>query len=142
MADTNKSVNVQGKENVTDIYYSNQRANVQSYQDVEIDLLNIFRHMKNAKWIFLWLMAVCVALGAFVPYMWALLNTHTESVQALISFEYENAAKMLTPDGKTLDVNRITSSNIVAKAIKNSGLEDTLSSGSVSNNMSISRMLT
>lgn len=142
MADTNKSVNVQGKENVTDIYYSNQRANVQSYQDAEIDLVNAFRHMKNAKWIFLWLMAVCVALGAFVPYMWALLNTHTESVQALISFEYEDAAKMLTPDGKTLDVNRITSSNIVAKAIKNSGLEDTLSSGSVSNNMSVSRMLT
>ncbi len=142
MADINKSVNVQEKENVTDIYYSNQKVNAQPYQDVEINLLNIFVHMKNAKWIFLWLMAVCIALGAFVPYMWGLINAHTESVQALISFEYSNAGKMQTPDGRALDVNQITSSNIVATAIKKSGMEEVLSTGAVSNNISISRMLT
>ncbi len=74
--------------------------------------------------------------------MWGLLNSHVEEVNAVINFEYDEAGKLRTPDGKKLDVNQITSSNVIAKALKNSGLQDTLSYGAVSNNMTISRMLT
>ncbi len=141
MADNNTVVERE-KETAVNNQYRDQRLYSQPRQVIEINILNIFRYMKKAKGIFIWLMIICFSVGTAVPYMWGLLKTHVDEVKALISFEYEEAGELLTPDGRKLDVNQITSSNVIAKALKNSGLQDTLSSGVVSNNMSISRMLT
>ncbi len=138
----NNTVVEQKKETATNVQYREQRVYAQHRQVIEINILNIFDYMKKAKGIFIWLMIVCFSIGTAVPYMWGLLNSHVEEVNAVINFEYDEAGKLRTPDGKKLDVNQITSSNVIAKALKNSGLQDTLSSGAVSNNMSISRMLT
>ncbi len=141
MADNNTVVERE-KETAVNNQYRDQRLYPQPRQVIEINILNIFGYMKKAKGIFIWLMIICFSVGTAVPYMWGLLKSHVDEVKALISFEYDEAGKLLTPDGRKLDVSQITSSNVIAKALKNSGLQDTLSSDTVSNNMSISRMLT
>ncbi len=132
----------QGKDSKVEIYLNNSTNEQWQEAQTEIDLLNVLVNMKNTRKIFLWLITVCVVIGMLLPYFRWMFKTHTEEVNAVIGFTYDKASELLTPDGRALDVNMITSSNIVAKALENTGVEKRLSASAVSNNISISRILT
>ncbi len=142
MAENYESVTGQSKDSKVEIYLNNSRNEQYQEQQTEIDLLNVLVNMKNTRQIFLWLTAVCMVIGMLFPYFGVMFKTHVEEVSAVIGFQYDEASEMLTPDGRPLDVNMIASSNIVAKAIENTGIEKNLSVSAVSNNLTVSRMLT
>ncbi len=142
MAGIIEPINGQDKDQKAEIYLNNNQAERVQIQETEIDLLNIFTYMKLSRSVFVWLIIAFVTLGVFLPYTYGLYSTHTPSVYAVISYEYGAAGDMKTPDGRTLDVTLLSSSNIIANAIKKSRLPQQINPVDVANNIHIKHVLT
>ena len=106
-----------------------------------IDLMNIFGNMKKLFRIYAWVMLLTFIAGLFVPYVMAMFKQDAENVSAVITFEYAGAQDLKNPDGSSLDVGFLKSGYVVSEAIRNTHLVKDVSVNSVSQNITISRML-
>ena len=126
-----------------EIYLNNQNTEPTDFFDDEdgINFLNIFGNMKKSVRVYAWVMLLTFVAGLLVPYVVAMFKQDAENVSAVITFEYTGAEDLKNPDGTDLDVGFLKSSYVVSEAIRNTHLAKNVSVNSVSQNITISRML-
>lgn len=108
----------------------------------ELDLLHIFVNMGKKKRIYAFLIILCMLVGLATPLLMAEFAERPESVQAIITLNFENADKLLAPDGEALDINYISSSYILQNAINRTKLSNSISVSALANNLKLERLLT
>lgn len=139
MSDHNDLIPVSDKDSKIEVLLKNDEP---VEHEVELSLLNVFTNMKNSFRLYAWIILLCMTVGLFAPYSILLIKDKTSSVSAVVTYQYSAASDGKTPDGSTLDVNILKSSNIIAQAIKKTHLSKEISVDSIAQNISISRMLT
>ena len=108
----------------------------------ELDLVQVFVNMGKKKRVYAWLIIICMLIGFAAPMLMAQLSDKSESVSAIITLTYPGGALQKAPDGTSLDVNYITSSYILKKAVENTKLSVDLPLKTIEGNISIERLLT
>ena len=139
MSDHNDLIPVPDKDSKIEVLLKNDEP---VEREVELSLLNVFTNMKKSFRLYAWIILLCMAVGLLAPYSILLIKDKTDSVSAVVTYQYGNASEGKTPDGSNLDVNIIKSSNIIAQALKGTHLSKEISVNSVAQNISISHMLT
>lgn len=139
MSDHNDLIPVSDKDSKIEVLLKNDEP---VEREVELSLLNVFTNMKNSFCLYAWIILLCMTVGLFAPYSILLIKDKTSSVSAVVTYQYSAASDGKTPDGSTLDVTILKSSNIIAQAIKKTHLSKEISVDSIAQNISISRMLT
>ena len=110
-------------------------------EEAELSLLNVFNNMKKSFRLYAWVMLLTFTLGLVIPYLSILFKKNYETVSAVITYEYAGASQLKAPDGSNLDVGFLKNSRIISDALRDSHLSKTISVNSISENISISRML-
>ena len=139
MSDLNELVPVTDKDSKIEVLLKNDEP---VEKEVELSLLNVFANMKKSFRLYAWIILLCMAVGILAPYSILMFKDKTASVSAVVTYQFSNASEGKNPDGSSLDVNVIKSSNIVARALKATHLSKEVSVNSVTQNISISQMLT
>ena len=138
MSDQNNLLPVPDKDGKIEVLLRNDDTYT---EEAELSLFNVFVNMRKTLRLYAWIILLCLSIGLAAPYSIMLLKDKTASVSGVITFQYAKASDGQTPDGRTLDVNLLKSSNIIAQAIKKTHLSKEISVNSVAQNISISRML-
>ena len=138
MSDLDKIIPAEKKEGSTvEVIVKNEHAN----EETEIDLVRVFENMGKKRRIYAWVMIVCMLIGIAAPLLVAELSEKTESVSAVISFLYPDATAQKAPDGSKLDMNVLTSSYILQKALSTTKLSEYVPINAVENNISVENLL-
>ena len=138
MSEKNELIPLNDKDGKIEVLLKNEEP---SEREVELSLLNVFANMKKSMRLYAWIILLCLSVGLVAPYTISLFKDKTASVSAVVTFQYGAASEGKTPNGSTLDVNAIKSSNVIAEALKKTHLSKEVSVSSVSQNISIGRML-
>lgn len=125
------------------------------YQD-ELDLLHIFVNMKQKRRIYAWVIILCLVVGLTAPMLWVELKDKSDTVSAVVTFDYPGGDKFLAPGEEAkldedegnldeldqIDLNYITSSYILQNALKKTKLSENITVSSLASNLSIEKLFT
>lgn len=109
--------------------------------DDEIDIVNIFSNMKKKKNVYIWALVCAVLIGFTIPFIMLLFSKDDTEYTAVLTYNYEEAKDLKSPDGTDLDTGIIKSSYIIQTALGKCRLKEVPPVNSVSNNISVKRMI-
>lgn len=121
-------------------------------QGQTVDLVNVFHNMKLRKRFFAWVLLFCMLLGISASLLMYQINKPMLKVSSVVTFDYDiitadgkghgHVSDLTAPDGKPLDLDQVTSSYVLQKAIDMTGLSKPVSVASLRRNIQIERNLT
>ena len=121
-------------------------------QGYTVDLVNVFHNMKLRKRFFAWVLLFCMLLGISASLLMYQINKPVLKVSSIVTFDYDVLTKsgkvlghvtdMTAPDGTRLDLEQLTSSYVLQRAIDMTGLSKTVTVASLCRNIQIERNLT
>ncbi len=110
-------------------------------EEAELDLVQVFVNMGKKKRIYAWIIILCMLVGFAAPMLMSEFADKNESVSAVLTFLYPEAAKNQDPEGELLDINYLTSSYIINNALRKTKLSVDVPLSAIANNISIETLL-
>ena len=107
----------------------------------ELDLVQVFVNMGKKRRIYAWIIIACLLVGLAAPLLMAELAERNETVSAVITLRYPEAAQQLAPDGTSLDMNYLSSSYIIQNALNKAKLAINVPISTIERNLSIDSLL-
>ncbi len=108
-----------------------------------VSLRKVIWHMKARKRLFAWVLVLCVLAGLCAPLLLYQLKNEKAAVSSVVTLQYETEEEGLyAPDGTQLDLNRITSAEVLQAALDNVALSRAVSADSLQANIRIRQVLT
>ena len=115
-------------------------------EDDTIDLGRVFHNMKVKSRIFAWVLVLCLVVGVSAPILLYQFQKTPLTVTSVVTLRYEvpegKGGTLVTPDGEDLDLNAVTSTPVLQKALENLTLSQPLTIEMIRNNMRVTRVLT
>lgn len=121
----------------------------------ELDLVAVFKNMGKSFKIYVWLMVCLAAIGVCVPLVMHQFSRQAETVASVVSLDYmigtldagtgrmsyRPVTDLTAPDGTQLDLDAITSSYVLQKALDVTELSVPVSVANLKSNMTIEKVL-
>ena len=117
-----------------------------------IDLVNVFHNMKLRRRFFAWVLLFCMLLGISASLLMYQINKPVLKVSSIVTFDYDvitqkgkelgHVTDLTAPDGTPLDLEQLTSSYVLQRAIDKTGLSKPVTVASLRRNIQIERNMT
>ncbi len=122
---------------------------------MEIDLVRVFRNMKRKLHLYAWVMLLFFVIGLCAPLLLYQFNRKPLTVSSVVTLDYnvvernsdgeivssERVRNLTAPNGNSLDLNRITASNVLQAALDGLELSHPVSLTQLRDNIRIERIL-